>query len=352
MRDKRPVDELSIEELERVLAIRKREARQTQLQRMKRDGRVVAVPEAPPIQAAPPPAAPTTNGDHSEPVVVEKPRRKVAPPPIKGAPRFEDEVEEIYETDLQSNEPNAAWNRFVNAGLLLVELAAVLGLLFLGYQLLITRADLQTESRAAQEMSDATRVAGISTLAPTPTLRLNDLLLPGGHVIENGVARQNFDEIDLVPARYRDQLRYEYSNPVLERPQPTDQTPQFIDIPAISIQGGVTQGTDWDALKQGVGQVINGYDPSDEAGNVVLAAHNDIYGELFRNLDQLQPGDRFTIRTAENIYHYEITHHEVVDPTDVWVMESQGRAMVTLISCYPHGVNNKRYVVFANRVDV
>jgi hypothetical protein len=42
MRDKRPVDELSIEELERVLAIRRREDRQKQLQRMQRNGRVMS----------------------------------------------------------------------------------------------------------------------------------------------------------------------------------------------------------------------------------------------------------------------------------------------------------------------
>src|SRR5262245_16562940 len=42
MRDKRPVDELSIEELERILAIKKREERQRRMQRMQRDGRVLA----------------------------------------------------------------------------------------------------------------------------------------------------------------------------------------------------------------------------------------------------------------------------------------------------------------------
>ena len=41
MRDKRPVDELSIEELERILAIKKREERQKRLSRMQREGRMV-----------------------------------------------------------------------------------------------------------------------------------------------------------------------------------------------------------------------------------------------------------------------------------------------------------------------
>jgi hypothetical protein len=49
MRDKRPVDELSVEELERILAIKKREERQQKLKRMERSGRIVSngKPDAP-----------------------------------------------------------------------------------------------------------------------------------------------------------------------------------------------------------------------------------------------------------------------------------------------------------------
>src|SRR5258708_25930537 len=60
MRDKRPVDELSIQELERILAIRKREARLSQLRRYEDAGRVVARDQKPLVnlpveQAVPPP---------------------------------------------------------------------------------------------------------------------------------------------------------------------------------------------------------------------------------------------------------------------------------------------------------
>ena len=41
MRDKRTVEELSIEELERALTIKRREERQKKMERMKRAGRVV-----------------------------------------------------------------------------------------------------------------------------------------------------------------------------------------------------------------------------------------------------------------------------------------------------------------------
>ena len=48
MRDKRPVDELSVEELERILAIKRREERQQSMARMQRTGRVIETVDAPP----------------------------------------------------------------------------------------------------------------------------------------------------------------------------------------------------------------------------------------------------------------------------------------------------------------
>lgn len=359
MRDKRSVDDLSIEELERVLAIKKREARQSQLKRMKREGRMVvtAEPKTPPATPEPvamaDPVANGTNGNETNghhPPTVDKPALKKAAPRISkpGVPRFEDDIEDVAAVAGVPQKDDRAWRRFVNGSLLLVEVAAVIGLFSLGFMLVTARGDLESETRAAQEMSNATRVASIPTLAPTPTVRMNDVVLPGGHVIENGVPKFNESEI---PARYRSQLAYEYSRPVLERPAPTDQTAQVVSIPELGIDESIVQGSDWEALRLGVGQVLNGFDPSHPEGNVVLSAHNDIYAELFRDLDQLEIGDLIYIRTNNRVYTYQVTRTLEVDPTDVWVLESQGKQMATLISCYPHGVNNKRYIVFADLVE-
>ena len=340
-----------------MLAIRKREARQSQLQRMKRDGRMVvtAEPQAPPpdpvkvapVEPAPPPTD-GTNGHH--PTQVDKPAPKKSAPAISkpGVPRFEDDFDDLAAVAGVPQKDDRAWRRFVNGSLMLVEIAAVIGLFGLGFMLVTARGELEDETRAAQQMSNATRVAAIPTLAPTPTVRMHDVVLPGGHVIENGVARFNEAEI---PARYRDQLVYEYTRTVLERPAPTDQTAQFVSIPELGIEESIVQGSDWEALRLGVGQVLNGFDPSHPEGNVVLSAHNDIYAEIFRYIDQLETGDLIYIRTTDEVYTYRVTSTDVVDPTDVWVLESQGKQMVTLISCYPHGVNNKRYIVFAELVE-
>ena len=101
------------------------------------------------------------------------------------------------------------------------------------------------------------------------------------------------------------------------------------------------QGVDWEALKQGVGQVPNGINPGDDYGNVSFAAHNDIYGKLFQHLDQLEPGDTFQIQTRTTVYTYTVTETRIVEPNEVDVLEPRQGATATLISCYPYQVDNQ-----------
>jgi sortase A len=367
MRDKRSVDELSIEELEQVLAIRKREARQGQLKRMKRAGRVVTdvVPRvtAPVVQPAVAPATPAepTNGQPAPSVesAPEKPANgspkqlKASPPPItkSAEPRFEDEIyDEAYQAEFHEDGDDRIWKRFVNTVLLIVEVAAVFGLIFIGLNLLGAIDTLDAETRAAQEMANATRQASLPTIAPTPTLRLDQVVLPSGHTFtENGTPIINTAEI---PAHLLPIVQSELLAPVIARPPRTPETALAISIPKLNIDQTIIQGTDWEALKQGVGQVQNGATPADDTGNVALAAHNDIYGELFRHLNELEPGDQFQIRTETGIHTYTITSWDIFEPDDVHVMDNQGRPTATLISCYPYQVSNRRIVVFAERTDV
>jgi sortase A len=179
-----------------------------------------------------------------------------------------------------------------------------------------------------------------------------NVVLPSGHTpaSESGGGQFNFDEI---PAQMRALIANQvYLPPDIQRPPPTDETPLVLRIPKINVDHSIVQGVDWEALKLGIGQVQNGTTPSTPNGNVVLAAHNDIYGELFRYLDQLEVGDQFQIQTQQHLYTYTITGWDIYEPTDVHVMEPRGKAGATLISCYPYQVSNKRIVVFADLDEV
>lgn len=347
MRDKRPVDELSIEELERVLAIRRREERQRQLERMKRSGRVVGNGQKP----ASPPVEPVITVDLSAgPALpaetVDLPASAVTRQASEVVPRFEDDPGDVLP---KAPNQDRAWKTFVNRALLVVEVAAVAGLVFMGVSLLGAIGKLEQETASAQQAAQEIRQTGIPTIAPTPQLRLEQIVLPGGHKPPSEGLQFNYDEI---PTHLLSAVQSQIMAPVLSRPPQTDQTALSVIIPKINIEAPIIQGTDWEALKQGVGQLVNGIDPGDESGNVVLAAHNDIYGEIFRHLDQLEAGDQFQIQTATRIYTYEIKGWQIVEPTDVHVMDNTNQPTATLISCYPFQVNNKRIVVYAERVGV
>lgn len=346
MRDKRPVDELSIEELEKILAIRKREEREKRLDRMKRAGRVVGAETAStPVSVAPVPQIPgvTIPADvvHAAPIVAEPPSVRVG---HSNNPQFEDD-----QRTLGTEEKSRFWRNFVNQSMLLVEAAAVVGLIFLGYQMIMAQTKLQQETASAQALADQQIKASLPTLVPTPQIQLSAVVLPGGHILkDNGEVQFNIDEI---PASLRGLVADQIYVPISARPQATSETAVQINIPQINVNHVIVPGVDWEALKLGVGMLMNGVNPGNKQGNLVLSGHNDIYGEVFKNLDQLKVGDRFTVRTQTQEYTYAVTGSKVVEPTDVSVMNDRGGATVTLISCYPYKVDNKRIVVFAQRVD-
>ncbi len=348
MRDKRPVDELSIEELERILAIRKREERQKQLARMQRSGRVIAQnggDEKPKNQLV----VITEKPKNAEPTFDDVPTPAPQPAPRTASPHFDDELDAPEYTPRSTEDSNRIWRGFVNRSLLLVEILAVLGLVLLGVNLVDAITKLERETASAAEAADEIRRAGIPTLAPTPTLRLEQYVLPSGHVIVDNVAQFNYSEI---PDFLRSTVQSQINQPeLIYRPPVTDETALLITIPRLSLDQTIVQGVDWEALKSGVGQVLNGVNPSDPTGNVVLAAHNDIYGEYFRYLDTMEIGDQFTIQTRTQVYTYVVTGTDIVEPEDVYVMDSRGRPTVTLISCYPYRVNTQRYIVYADQMD-
>ena len=345
MRDKRPVDELSIEELERILAIRKREARMQRLQRMQRDGRLVAGEEA--AEAPAPMSQPALASANGASLTIPS---YTAPAPA----RYEDTGEPMYMDDSLTDAnvpPEVARRRRkkrVDRALVLVEVVAVLAIALIGIRLVTSISFFEEQTASAQAEAEAIRRAGIPTAVPTPSLRLEDYVLPGGHTINtDGSVQFNYEE---VPPQLVGLVESQWIRPVVSRPQTTSETALSLLVPRLALDQSIVQGVDWEALKLGVAQLPNGVNPGDEAGNVVLAAHNDVYGQLFRHLDQIQPGDQFQIQTQSGAFTYVVTQIFTTTPDDVSVLANRGGATATLISCYPYQVNTERIIVYADRI--
>lgn len=248
------------------------------------------------------------------------------------APTFA-EAEEEQETTPASLRQRSRAKRKTNMDRLLfgIEIVAILGL----FLIIFTGARLLTNLN--KEFSSALNSPNL-----TPTALITAVVLPSGHTppIEGVEVRPNTSEI---PEHLR-AIMQSYEN--LPIPTPGPQAARQIQIPAISINAPVVIGDGWEQLKKGIGQHLNTANPG-ETGNMVVSAHNDIFGELFKDLDKLKPGDEVIVITQDRTYTYVVTETQIVQPTDVEVMNQTTNSTLTLISCYPYRKDTQRIVVTA-----
>ena len=212
-----------------------------------------------------------------------------------------------------------------------IEFLAIIGIFAIVFGTLATLGTLNRNVSAALVQP---------TLAPTPMVQA--VVLPDGHTPPNspGGARPNEAEI---PVHLRPVWQ---SLANLPTPIPVIEQAIRIQIPAIGVDAPVVQGDGWEQLKKGVAQHIGTPNPG-ENGNIVLSGHNDVYGEVFRDLDRLNPGDNVIVFTSQRQYTYVITGTQMVEPTAVEVMAPTPDARVTLISCHPYLIDIHRIVVSA-----
>lgn len=233
--------------------------------------------------------------------------------------------------------PRSRVRRLLDALLLVVEVAAVVALVYLVYNGATILTSLNQEAAEVMQQN----VQALPTIAPTPIVTA--VVLPSGHTPPDpttGLSRPNDAEI---PAHLRAVVQA-LPTPIVPTPGP--QQAVRIVIPAINVDARIVQGDDWEQLKKGVGQHIGSADPG-QPGNMILSAHNDIYGEIFRHLDLLQPGDEVQIHTFSRIVTYVVTGTRLVEPTETSVLAPTAHPSLTLISCYPYLVDNQRIVVAA-----
>jgi sortase A len=292
-KQKSPQD-LSVDELRWLLVEKRRAARQARLDRYRRSGRVVTL--ASDLESS------SLEGWRSDSKEEEAPER--------GA---------------------SAGKRLLDGFLLLIEISAVVGFVYILFNGLNVLQELNREVVAVIEQS---------TLTPTPLIAA--VVLPSGHTPPDSPGGTRFNEEE-IPEHLRPLVQSLFNAPI-----PTASPAQAIRIqlPAIEIDAPIVQGDGWEQLKKGVGQHLGTANPG-ERSNLVLSAHNDIFGEIFRDLDRLNPGDLVIIYTNQRSYTYIVVDTKIVEPTAVEVMDPTSQATVTLISCYPYLKDNKRIVVIA-----
>ncbi len=294
MSRQRSLDDLSKEEIRQLLVEKSRKDRDARIDAYKRSGRVLPIP-----------VDSSLTGTNKEP----------------------ESTFEAYPVRRKRDRKRENFDRF----LMSLEIFGVIGLVVIfiyGVRLL---------NNLNQQVSESLVQPSI-----TPTALFTAVVLPGGHTPPVNGSEVVFNESE-IPEHLRPLMQSLADIPV---PTSSPQQAIRIQIPAINVDAPIVQGDGWEQLKKGVGQHVGSADPG-QTGNMVLTAHDDVFGEIFRYLDQLKKGDQIVIYTAIRAYTYVVTGSQVVEPTRVDVMNPTDNPTLTLISCYPYRVDNKRIIVSA-----
>jgi sortase A len=293
---KRSVDDLTVEELRHLLMEKQRAKRQARIEQYKRSGRAMIVepqPSSTPVES------------------------------------FRSDV--ISSSEEAAEPPQVRRRTWLDRLLFLIEVGAVIGLLFIvlnGFNIL---RSLNKEASLAMVQP---------TFTPTPLI--SAVILPSGHTPPNSPGGVQFNDSE-IPAHLKPLVQTLANQPI---PTPSPEQAIRIQIPALGVDAPIVQGDGWEQLKKGVAQHIGSPNPG-QKGNLILSAHNDVFGEIFRDLDKLKNGDKIVVFTNLRTYTYLVRQTQVVEPTRVEVMAPTREAVVTLISCYPYLVDNKRIVINA-----
>ena len=126
-----------------------------------------------------------------------------------------------------------------------------------------------------------------------------------------------------------------------------------IEIPSIKVKLPVYHGESEDVLKRGAAHLektsfpIGGIDT-----RACVSAHSGYPSQkFFDDIDELISDDIIYIRILNQKLTYKVFDKEVVEPDDITKLKVEhGKELLTLITCYPYGINSHRLLVHAERV--
>ena len=297
---KRKLDELSVEELEKILLIKRRQSRLERFQRL--SGAGYSTNEA------------LIEGSFSPAQLLPQPKIN----------------------NHQRPQARSRSQKIRDALLLGLEVIALVGLVAVLIASYFNLKELNTEVSLAQQNAVTAQIPTPAATAPIALARL-----PGGHSPPTAPGGAVPD----VPIHLQQWVQPASSSAAaaIEVTQ-TSHAPTRIVIPKINVDAPIVSDVTWEDLKKGVGHLPGSANPG-ERGNLYLAAHNDIFGEIFRYLEDVEIGDEYFIYAGEQKFRYIVQEKRIIEPTNVEVMLPTTEPVATLQTCYPYMVDTHRLVV-------
>jgi sortase A len=124
-----------------------------------------------------------------------------------------------------------------------------------------------------------------------------------------------------------------------------------IRIPSIGADYVVIQGTDEGDLERGPGHYPETAFPG-QGKTVAIAGHRTTYGAPFNKIDDIDVGDTVELDMPYAKFTYEVTDTDIVDPSDVHIVDDTGEERLVLTACHPLYSAAQRYAVFAKLGDI
>lgn len=95
-----------------------------------------------------------------------------------------------------------------------------------------------------------------------------------------------------------------------------------------------------------------------EYGNSVVFGHSSYYKnkpgdykEVFKRLNEVAIGDIIHLKSSDQSLDYKVVKSQIIKDDDFSVLDSTKTQTLTLLTCWPPGTIEKRYVVQAERQD-
>jgi len=119
-----------------------------------------------------------------------------------------------------------------------------------------------------------------------------------------------------------------------------------LEIPSVGIDSVIVEGTDTATLQKGPGRYPETAFPG-EGRTIGVAGHRTTYGAPFRKINEIADGDEIIVEMPYATFTYEVQKHEIVDPSQVEIVDDVGYERLVLTACHPLYSAAQRWAVFA-----
>jgi sortase A len=124
-----------------------------------------------------------------------------------------------------------------------------------------------------------------------------------------------------------------------------------VRIPELDLDTVLVEGTDAATLQKGPGRYPDTAVPG-QGKTIGIAGHRTTYLAPFRHIDDLEEGDEVVVEMPYATFTYEVEQIDIVEPTEVDIVDDVGYERVVLTACHPLYSAAQRYAVFARLADV